>query len=349
MREKYQVMPALPDDEYQALKADIAARGVQVAIETDEYGNTLDGHHRQRACRELGINDYPTVVRSGLSEAEKLTHARKANLLRRHLTQEQRRALLADELRGDPQRSNRQIGAALGIDHKTVGAARERLGSTGEIPQLDKTTGGDGKARPVKSRSRRKRPLGSKSPWDGADPDDDGGDNDEFDGSEKSEKQKRRDDREWEEALGLRSGELAVKRAKIDHAIGLIEANVDPSSEKVTKLLMEGSAVVMNNTGYNPFHGRSEREVRDWHLFVLFLVREMGWRVDGAAQHVENLLQRPFQNVGEWLGEEGDKTRMAWCYPAMPPQIVEQWRAFAVGHEGETATEIEAMLVQHAA
>ena len=91
-REKYQVMPALPAEDYEALKADIAARGVMVAIEVDEYGNILDGYNRIKVCRELGINDYPVVVRSGLSEAEKLTHARRVNLLRRHLSQEQPRS-----------------------------------------------------------------------------------------------------------------------------------------------------------------------------------------------------------------------------------------------------------------
>jgi len=35
-REKYRVMPALPAEDYEALKADIAARGVMVAIEVDE-------------------------------------------------------------------------------------------------------------------------------------------------------------------------------------------------------------------------------------------------------------------------------------------------------------------------
>jgi ParB-like chromosome segregation protein Spo0J len=127
-REQYQVMPALPTEDYEALKSDIAARGVMVAIEVDEWGNVLDGHNRMRICRELGINDYPIVTRSGLTEAEKLTHARRVNLLRRHLSQEQRRALVADELRGDPSRSNRQIATALGVDHKTVGAARDRFG-----------------------------------------------------------------------------------------------------------------------------------------------------------------------------------------------------------------------------
>ena len=89
-------------EDYEALKADIAARGVMVAIEVDEYGNILDGYNRIKVCRELGINDYPVVVRSGLSEAEKLTHARRVNLLRRDLSREQRRQLVADELRGDP-------------------------------------------------------------------------------------------------------------------------------------------------------------------------------------------------------------------------------------------------------
>ena len=153
-REKYQVMPALPVEDYEALKADIAARGVMVAIEVD--GNILDGYNRIKVCRELGINDYPVVVRSGLSEAEKLTHARRVNLLRRHLSQEQRRQLVADELRGDPSRSDRQIAAGLGVDHKTVGAARDRLGGTGEIPQLEKTTGTDGKARPVNRQHKRR-------------------------------------------------------------------------------------------------------------------------------------------------------------------------------------------------
>jgi hypothetical protein len=37
----------------------------------------------------------------------------------------------------------------LGVDHKTVGAARDELEATGEIPQLDRTIGADGKSRPI--------------------------------------------------------------------------------------------------------------------------------------------------------------------------------------------------------
>jgi hypothetical protein len=42
----WQVMPPLSADEYQALKADIALRGVMVPVEYDQDGAVIDGHHR---------------------------------------------------------------------------------------------------------------------------------------------------------------------------------------------------------------------------------------------------------------------------------------------------------------
>jgi ParB-like chromosome segregation protein Spo0J len=82
---RYQLFAPLPPEQYEALKADIARRGVLVPLELDEDGNLLDGHHRARACAELGIDDYPTVVRRGLDEDAKREHVLKLNLLRRHL------------------------------------------------------------------------------------------------------------------------------------------------------------------------------------------------------------------------------------------------------------------------
>ena len=85
----YQVMPNLTGEEYAELKEDIRQRGVMVPIEFDEQGNVLDGHHRLKVCEELGIKEYPRVIRAGLTEEEKRLHARKLNMARRHLTQEQ--------------------------------------------------------------------------------------------------------------------------------------------------------------------------------------------------------------------------------------------------------------------
>jgi hypothetical protein len=67
--ERWQLLPPLSDEEYRALKADIAARGVMVPIERDEEGNVVDGHHRLRALGELQaegciLPDAPSIVRS---------------------------------------------------------------------------------------------------------------------------------------------------------------------------------------------------------------------------------------------------------------------------------------------
>jgi hypothetical protein len=81
---RYQVLGDLDKVAADALRDDIARRGVLVSICVDEEGNVLDGHHRKRFADELGLA-CPVVVRSGLSEAEKVEHALKMNLLRRHL------------------------------------------------------------------------------------------------------------------------------------------------------------------------------------------------------------------------------------------------------------------------
>lgn len=153
----YQVMPPLSAAEYEELQADIKARGVLVPVEYDEEGNILDGHHRVQICNELGITEWPRVVRLGLSEAGKLTHARQLNLARRHLTREQRRELIAQQLRETPQLSDRQIAASLGVDHKTVAAEREQLESIGEIPQCARETS-DGRTYPAQ-RQEPERPT----------------------------------------------------------------------------------------------------------------------------------------------------------------------------------------------
>lgn len=145
----YQVMPALAPDEFAALKADIAARGVQVPVEYDEMGNILDGHHRVQACFELKITHWPRLVRHGLSEEEKRRHARRLNLDRRHLNHDQRRELIAAELREAPAASDRAIASGLGVDHKTVGTVRDAMESTGEIPQLKAREGRDKKIRRI--------------------------------------------------------------------------------------------------------------------------------------------------------------------------------------------------------
>ena len=152
LTEKYQVMPSMPPEQFEALKADIAERGVLVPIDVDEDGDILDGHHRYRACQELGITDFPTTVRPCLFEEERRIFARKSNMLRRHLSRAQVRHLIAEQLKDTPSWANNRIAQVLGADSKTVASVREKLERTSEIPKFDKLVGADGKARPVKQK-----------------------------------------------------------------------------------------------------------------------------------------------------------------------------------------------------
>lgn len=174
----YQVMPDLSHDEYAALKGDIAERGVLVAVELDEHGNILDGHHRVKAWQELraetvDLPDYPRIVRVGLSEEAKRTHARQLNYARRHLSQEARRELIREQLKDTPELSARQIAKALGADHKTVITQREALTQRGEIPHVTTTKDTLGRKQP---RVRKVRAVPSI-----------------YTANEKAEKQARRD------------------------------------------------------------------------------------------------------------------------------------------------------------
>jgi len=147
---KYQLLPPLSPEEYQALERSIIEHGVLVPVEYDEAGEIIDGHNRVAICESLGLLDWPRFVRKGLSEVDKRKLARELNVSRRHLTTAQKQAVIADQLRDTPSISSRAIAAMVGVDHKTVSTVREKLISIGEIPQLEETTGRDGKDRPAR-------------------------------------------------------------------------------------------------------------------------------------------------------------------------------------------------------
>jgi hypothetical protein len=139
----YQVMPPLSSEEYEALRTDIAARGVLVPVVRDQHGNLLDGHHRQQIAAELGI-DCPVEVRHVADGDQARDVAFALNLARRHLSREQRRDLIRREIGLRPDDSDRGIARRLSCDHKTVGSVRREL--SGEIPQQQLTTAQSGQA-----------------------------------------------------------------------------------------------------------------------------------------------------------------------------------------------------------
>lgn len=157
----YQLLPALDAEQYDALRADIKAHGIRVPVDADENGQVLDGHHRSLIAAELGI-DCPRRTVAGLTEAEKVAHAIAVNAHRRHLTQEQKRALLAESIKSEPEASDREHARRVGADHKTAGAVRSGLEGRGEVPHVAERRDSVGRQQPAsKPRPQTSAPAAS--------------------------------------------------------------------------------------------------------------------------------------------------------------------------------------------
>ena len=111
--------------------------------------------------------------------------------------------------------------------------------------------------------------------------------------------------------------------------------------EELVQACIANNVAIITTPGYDQFHGRSDEERREWMLFGLWLTGQ-GWSARGASRHVEWLLQRPFQNVAEWLGEEGERCRRAWWMRQMPKSGKTAWASFAASHALHSEAEIEA-------
>lgn len=137
-----------------ALRNNIALNGVLVpiVISDGQKRRIIDGNHRKQIADELGY-ECPEIVHDNLDEEEIRALARALNLARRQLNRQQKRQIIADQLRESANRSNRWIGKQLGVHHATVASVRSELAATGQIDQLSRTVGMDGKLRPSSAKN----------------------------------------------------------------------------------------------------------------------------------------------------------------------------------------------------
>ncbi|EKO68794.1 chromosome partitioning protein ParB [Leptospira interrogans] len=137
--------------DYNNLLNSISKDGIKDAIrgyfDSNRIFNIFSGANRHRAGLESGKLDGPIEVYEGGTWNERVEFCLDENLARRHFTTGQKRALIEFKLKLNPAYSDREIASTLSVDHKTVGATRKRLESTGEIPQLRSRIGSDGKRR----------------------------------------------------------------------------------------------------------------------------------------------------------------------------------------------------------
>ena len=154
--EPWQLLPPLSTEEYEALKADIAAHGLRVPIVVDAAsGLIVDGHHRQQALEELRadgvkVADYRDVHRFGDDE-ERVAFVLAANLFRRHLSRAQRNWLVSTlrERGWSLRRIGTVVGVAVGTVHRDLAGVQDRT--------PERVTGRDAKA------YRARRPKASPS------------------------------------------------------------------------------------------------------------------------------------------------------------------------------------------
>jgi len=161
---EFQVMPPLTTDEYAALVEDIRANGVRVPIDVDQHGRILDGHHRDRACRDLGITP-PTRIVQVADDAAARDHAYVTNTTRRHLDRAQRRQVITGSLLADPGLSDRQHARRCGASPSTVATIRAELVASGQVSNLDTRQGADGKMYPQPASPDWRRHLTEPEGW----------------------------------------------------------------------------------------------------------------------------------------------------------------------------------------
>lgn len=146
-------LPPLADDEYEALKQSIADHGQWMPIlrgspTSGLPGEIVDGRHRRRACAQLRME--PKIVDVDGTADQLHSLGLVLNLARRHMSTSSRRGIIKAKLLADPQKSDRAIAAAVGVDHKTVGAVRRELEQREEVGKFPTRTGANGVAQPAR-------------------------------------------------------------------------------------------------------------------------------------------------------------------------------------------------------
>ena len=141
------LFPPISPEDFDKLAADIKLNGLHQHI-VRYQGKILDGNNRYRACELVKIA--PKFADFAGDDAAARNYVISANIYRRHLSPEQRRGIIETLLKADPTQRNRQIAETAKASHHTVGAVRNELEATGQLAQLETTTGADGKKRKTK-------------------------------------------------------------------------------------------------------------------------------------------------------------------------------------------------------
>jgi hypothetical protein len=181
-----ELFPLMGDDEVAALGADIRKNGlrepVTVVRQYRRGGDgkfdlvLLDGRNRLDAMeragftlvcagkldktfghKALGLEPFNGTYAILSDDVDPYDFVISANIHRRHLTADDKRKVIADLLKAQPEKSNRQIAEAVKADDKTVGSVRHALEGRAEIPHVETRTDTKGRRQPARKRPARKQ------------------------------------------------------------------------------------------------------------------------------------------------------------------------------------------------
>jgi len=161
-------IPNATEEEKHTLASDLRCHGqrmpvilVRVASRPNARPELLDGRTRLDLQEANGVevidSDGGLLVLHRVvqvqddAEAEKLSLS--LNVHRRHLPAEERRKLIAAEIKVDPSRSDRQIAETVKVSPTTVGTVRAELEAKGDVSKLDTRQDTKGRKQPSRKPS----------------------------------------------------------------------------------------------------------------------------------------------------------------------------------------------------
>jgi hypothetical protein len=152
------LFPMMSGTQLDELAADIAAHGLQEPI-VWFGGQLLDGRGRIAAIERIPDQQLRKQLQVRVAEPQNgriltgsvdpYAYVVSANVHRRHLTAEQKRKLIADLIKANPGRSDRQIAAEVGSNRTTAGAVRRELEEAGDVSMIDTRIDSKGRHQPA--------------------------------------------------------------------------------------------------------------------------------------------------------------------------------------------------------
>jgi hypothetical protein len=154
------LLPAMTESELRELGDDIKRHGLHtpVVIFTDQEGTEylLDGRNRLGAMEIVGLPIVidgelnPDIVHKISGNVDPVAWVLSANLLRRHLTNEQKTELIAKVLELKPNASDRQIAKETRTSHPKVAKVRSEQERRGKISTSKTRTDTKGRSQPAR-------------------------------------------------------------------------------------------------------------------------------------------------------------------------------------------------------